>query len=306
MNQLVMSRQAWALLLLLSVIWGASFLFIEIALASMGPITLVFFRVAIASFALGLYAYLAGLSLPKELGFWRSVMVMGILNNAIPFCFIAYGQLSITGGMASIINANTAFFGVIVAACFLASERLSPRRLIGVLIGISGVVIVVGPSELLRFDVAQIGQLAVVIATLSYAFASVWGRLKLQGYNSTITAFGTSLCASFLLFFIMIFAEGVPSFAITPALIVVAIGLGVFGTAGAYMIYFKILAMAGASNLMLVTIIVPVFAVTLDAIVLRQWVSLQELFGFVIIAAGLAIMDGRLGWLLRGKNQLKK
>ena len=302
MSQLVMSRQAWALLLLLSAIWGASFLFIEIALGAMGPITLVFFRVAIASIALGLYAKLAGLSLPKDAGFWQSVMVMGVLNNAIPFCFIAYGQLSITGGMASIINANTAFFGVIVAACFLPAERLSPRRLIGVLIGVSGVAFVVGPSELLRFDVAQIGQLAVVVATLSYAFASVWGRLRLQGYNSTITALGTSLSSSFVLFFVMIFAEGVPFFAITPALIIVAIGLGVIGTAGAYIIYFKILAVAGASNLMLVTIIVPVFAVTLDAIVLRQWVSLQELCGFVIIAAGLAIMDGRLWSMMRRRD----
>ena len=288
-----MSRQAWALLLLLSAIWGASFLFIEIALTAMGPLTLVFFRVLIASVTLGLYIFVMRLSVPKRLDFWGATMVMGVLNNAIPFSFIAYGQLSITGGMASIINANTAFFGVLVAAIFLQTERLSLRRLIGVLIGVSGVVIVVGPAELLRFDVAQLGQLAVVIATLSYAFASVWGRLRLQGYSGTVTAFATSVCASVTLAIVMLFVEGVPDFVITPALVIVAVGLGVIGTAGAYVIYFKILSLAGASNLMLVTIIVPVFAVSLDAIILGQWVSYTEVIGFVIIASGLAIMDGR-------------
>ena len=289
-----MSRQAWALLLLLSAIWGASFLFIEIALQAMGPLTLVFFRVLIASLTLGIYIFVTRLPIPMRLDFWGAAMVMGVLNNAIPFSFIAYGQLSITGGMASIINANTAFYGVIVAAIFLETERLSLRRLIGVLIGVSGVVIVVGPAELWRFDVAQLGQLAVVVATLSYAFASVWGRLRLQGYSGTSTAFATSVCASVTLAIVMFFSEGVPSFAITPALIIVALGLGVIGTAGAYVIYFKILSLAGASNLMLVTIIVPVFAVSLDAVILRQWVSASEVIGFLVIACGLAIMDGRL------------
>ena len=163
-----------------------------------------------------------------------------------------------------------------------------------VIMGVAGVVIVVGPAELLRLDVAQIGQLAVVIATLSYAFASVWGRLRLQGYDGTITAFGTALCATVMLSGIMLVAEGVPDFAITGELLMVAIGLGVIGTAGAYMIYFKILALAGASNLMLVTIIVPIFAVSLDALVLGQLVSGREVIGFVVIAVGLAIMDGRL------------
>ncbi|MGC6529669.1 MAG: DMT family transporter [Candidatus Puniceispirillaceae bacterium] len=289
-----MTKQAWGLLLLLSAIWGASFLFIEMALVAMGPVTLVFFRVLIGSMTLGLYVMARGLSLPRSFAFWRSVFVMGVLNNAIPFYLIAYGQLSITGGMASIINANTAFFGVLVAAIFISDETLSARRIIGVLTGVCGVVIVVGPSELLRFDVASIGQIAVVLATLSYAFASVWGRLTLQGYDTTITAFATASCATSVLAVIMLATDGVPSFALTPSLLIVAIGLGVIGTGGAYMLYFRILSLAGASNLMLVTIIVPVFAVTLDALILGQWIGMRALFGFVVIALGLIVMDGRL------------
>ena len=291
---LTMSKQAWGLLLALSAMWGASFLFIEMALLSMGPITLVFFRVLIGAATLGLVLIVSKRTVPTHLSFWRDSFVMGFLNNAIPFTFIAYGQVSITGGMASIINANTAFFGVIAAAIFLANERLTKARIAGVLIGVSGVVIVMGPAELLSLDITSLGQLAVIIATLSYALASVWGRLRLQGYDSIVTAFAMTLCASIMLAIIMFFTEGAPSFALTTQLWVVAIGLGVIGTAFAYMVYFKLLAIAGASNLMLVTIIVPIFAVSLDAAILSQWVSLSDILGFIVIAFGLAVMDGRL------------
>ena len=290
-----MSRQAWALLMLLSVIWGASFLFIEMALVVMGPVSLVFFRVLIGALTLIFYLRLAKISFPKSLKFWAPVTLMGALNNAIPFSLIAYGQLFITGGMASIINANTAFFGVVVAALFIADERLSWSRFLGVLIGISGVVIVAGPAELLALDFTSIGQLAVILATLSYAFASVWGKLRLQGYHGAVTAFGMMATASLLLLPVMLIKEGVPHFALDGTMIIVAIGLGVIGTAGAYLLYFKILALAGASNLMLVTIIVPVFAVLLDGLVLAQYLPVEALIGFVVIAIGLAVMDGRLG-----------
>lgn len=289
-----MSKQAWSLLLLLSAIWGASFLFIEMALVALSPASLVFFRVLIGAMTLGFVIIVTRRALPKQVSFWLSTLVMGAINNVIPFTLIAYGQVTITGGMASIINANTAFFGVLVAAIFIVNESLSAHRLIGVIIGVSGVVIVVGPSELSQFDLTSIGQLAVILATLSYAFASVWGRLKLQGYDSIVTAFATTLSASLILGVYLMVTQSFPVFDVTISLVIVAIGLGVIGTGYAYMIYFRILALAGASNLMLVTIIVPIFAVTLDAIFLSQWVSVREMMGFCIIAIGLAVMDGRV------------
>ena len=289
-----MSKQAWSLLLLLSAIWGASFLFIEMALVALSPASLVFFRVLIGAMTLGFVIMVTRRALPKQASFWFSTLVMGAINNVIPFTLIAYGQVTITGGMASIINANTAFFGVLVAAIFILNEKLSAHRLIGVIIGVSGVVIVVGPSELSQFDLTSIGQLAVILATLSYAFASVWGRLKLQGYDSIVTAFATTLSASLILGVYLLVTQSFPVFDVTISLVIVAIGLGMIGTGYAYMIYFRILALAGASNLMLVTIIVPIFAVTLDAIFLSQWVSVREMLGFGIIAIGLAVMDGRV------------
>ena len=290
-----MSRHAWMLLLLLSFIWGASFLFIELALEVMGPVTLVFFRVLVGAVCLIAYLKIRHIRLPSSKAFWMPVFVMGLLNNVIPFSLISYGQVFITGGMASIINANTAFFGVIVAALFLADERLRLSRLLGVMIGISGVIIVVGPQNLTDFNPASIGQLAIVGATLSYAFASVWGKLRLQGYDSEAIACGMLMAATILMAPFMIWLEGIPHFELSLQLIGVFIGLGAIGTSIAYLLYFRILKLAGASNLMLVTIIVPVFAVLLDALVLAQFVSITDGIGFVIVAVGLAIMDGRLG-----------
>ena len=290
-----MTRQAWMLLLLLSLIWGASFLFIEIALEVMGPVTLVFFRVLVGAFCLLAYLRIRQKTLPTSIGFWAPVFMMGLLNNVIPFSLISYGQVFITGGMASIINANTAFFGVIVAAVTLADERLEWRRLIGVLIGISGVIIVVGPHNLIDFNPTSIGQLAVVGATLSYAIASVWAKLRLNGYDSELIACGMLIAATILMAPLMFWIDGMPQFSISLSLVGVFIGLGAVGTSIAYLLYFRILKMAGASNLMLVTIIVPIFAVILDAMVLSQFISFADMIGFIIVAIGLAIIDGRLG-----------
>ena len=294
-----MSGHAWLLLALLSFIWGSSFLFIELALAVMGPLTLVFFRVAIGAAALLAYLKLRRKSLPNSLSFWAAAAFMGLLNNAIPFSLIAYGQVFITAGLASIINANTAFFGVIVAALLIAEERWQWHRVLGVIIGVGGVITIIGPASLVSFDVTSLGQLAVVVATLSYACASVWGKLRLAGYAGDRIAAATLLCASIMMLPMMLIFEGMPRFEITPTLMAVFVGLGVLGTSFAYILYFRILQLAGASNLMLVTIIVPLFAVLLDAVWLSQYLSMTEIVGFVIVAVGLAIMDGRLLGYLR-------
>lgn len=294
-----MSGRAWLLLGLLSFIWGSSFLFIELALAVMGPLTLVFFRVFIGAMALLAYLRVRGKSLPSAASFWVAAAFMGLLNNAIPFSLIAYGQVFITAGLASIINANTAFFGVVVAALFIAEERWQWHRVLGVIVGVGGVITIIGPASLVSLDVTSLGQFAVVVATLSYACASVWGKLRLAGYAGDSIAAATLLSASIMMMPLMLIFEGMPRFEITLTLITVFVGLGVLGTSFAYILYFRILQLAGASNLMLVTIIVPLFAVLLDAVWLSQYLSMTEIAGFVIVALGLAVMDGRLLGYLR-------
>ena len=227
----------------------------------------------------------------------------GCPKQFLPFNFIAFGQLHVTGGMASIVNANTAFMGVIVSGLFLSTEPATWNRVVGVIIGVAGVAIAIGvTSELPTGDASYLllGSLAIILATIAYAFAGVWGKVKLAEYSPTQSAVGMLICSSFISVLCSFLISGPPSMVMVSHpfdLIQVVLGLGVLGTALAYPLYFKILEVAGSSNLMLVTIIVPVFAIILDGILLSQFVTGSDLFGFALIAIGLFIMDGRLKWL---------
>ena len=294
-----MSFFVWILLLLPSFIWGASFYFIEVGLAFLSPAWLVCLRLSVAAIVLFGYLVLRGIFLPRTLQFWGASLVMGVINNLAPFFLIAWGQLFVTGGMASIINANTAFFGVVVSAIFLRSEPLKLHRVIGVILGVLGVAAAIGFDALEGASPSIIGSLAILLATLSYALAGVWGKLKLASWPAIEVACGMLICSAILSIPAGFIVSGVPSLtlfqpAYLPQLLMLAIGIGVLGTALAYPLYFQILTYAGASNLLLVTIIVPVFAVALDAAILGQWVGINQLAGFVLVVVGLAIMDGRL------------
>jgi drug/metabolite transporter (DMT)-like permease len=224
---------------------------------------------------------------------------MGVINNLAPFFLIAWGQLFVTGGMAAIINANTAFFGVVVSAIFLRSEPLKLHRIAGVILGVLGVAAAIGFDALQGASASIIGSLAILLATLSYALAGVWGKLKLSNWPAIEVACGMLTCSAILSIPAGFMLSGAPSLtlfqlAYLPELLILAIGIGVLGTAFAYPLYFRILSLAGASNLLLVTIIVPVFAVALDAAILGQWVGANQLAGFALVVVGLAILDGRL------------
>ena len=201
--------------------------------------------------------------------------------------------------MASIINANTAFMGVIVSGIFLSTEPATWNRLVGVIIGVAGVAIAIGVTPtLLTADTSNlfVGSLAIVLATVAHV-STVWGKLKLSEYSSTQSAVGMLICSSAVAVLCSFLISGPPSLAIISYpldLIQVVIGLGVLELALAYPLYFRILEVAGSSNLMLVTIIVPVFAIILDALMLNQFVSKADLLGFTLVAVGLLVMDGRL------------
>ena len=299
-----MSSRSWSLLLTLAFIWGASFYFIEIGLIYLDPFWLVSVRLLFGALPLALWLLFQGTGLPTKLCFWTSVMIMGVLNNFLPFNFIAFGQLHLTGGMASIVNANTAFMGVIVSGLCLSGEPATWNRVVGVMIGVTGVAIAIGITPMSPAADANdllLGSLAIILATIAYAFAGVWGKIKLAEYSPTQSAVGMLICSSVISVLCSFFLSGPPNLTIISHqfdLIKVVLGLGVLGTALAYPLYFKILAVAGSSNLMLVTIIVPVFAIILDAILLGQFVTESDLFGFALVAIGLFIMDGRLNYNL--------
>lgn len=295
-----MSSRAWLLLLSLSLIWGASFYFIEIGLIYLDPFWLVSVRLISGALALVLWLALNKIDLPNDGQFWLATAIMGVFNNVIPFILIAYGQQYVTGGLASIINANTAFISIIVSGIFVASEPAKWHRIVGVLIGICGIAIAIGIDDTNPHKTGTselIGELAIVLATVSYAFAAVWGKLRLTQYKPIQGATGMLICSAVVAIFCSILISGPPEFTITDHpidLFKLVFGLGVLGTAAAYPLYFRILDLAGSSNLMLVTIIVPVFAVVLDAALLGQFVTSSNLIGFAVVSIGLLILDGRI------------
>lgn len=295
----MMSLRAWIYLLLLSSFWGASFYFIEVGLEHLSPVWLVSLRLVSGAICLCAWLTITSVSLPYQLAFWRDCLVMGVLNNLAPFCLIAWGQLSVTGGMASILNANTAFIGVLVSALFLKTEPLRVNRVAGVIIGVSGVAVAIGVNPLSGETGSVWGQLAIVLATLFYALAGVWGRVRLSSYQAVQGACGMLLCSAVLSVPLALLLSGQPSVSLLQSdhlgtLVVLILGIGLLGTAMAYPLYFKVLELAGASNLLLVTIIVPVFALFLDALLLGQLVSWSAMAGFGLVAFGLSVMDGRL------------
>lgn len=295
----MMSLGAWIYLLLLSSFWGASFYFIEVGLEHLSPVWLVSLRLISGAICLCAWLTITSVSLPYQLAFWRDCLVMGVLNNLAPFCLIAWGQLSVTGGMASILNANTAFIGVLVSALFLKTEPLRVNRVAGVIIGVSGVAVAIGVNPLSGETGSVWGQLAIVLATLFYALAGVWGRVRLSSYQAVQGACGMLLCSAVLSVPLALLLSGQPSVSLLQSahlgtLVVLILGIGLLGTAMAYPLYFKVLELAGASNLLLVTIIVPVFALSLDALLLGQLVSWSAMAGFGLVVFGLSVMDGRL------------
>lgn len=289
-----MSARAWVELLLLATIWGGSFLSIRVALDQVGVLTSVAFRVAGAAILLWGYVLARGLPVPRAPRVWLAFLGMGILNNAIPFSLITMGELHIPSGLASIMNASTAIFGVLVAALVFPDERLGLRRAAGVLIGFAGVVTAVGLGSLARLDPTSLAQIAVLGAALSYGCAAAFGRTFLKGLAPQVAAAGMVSGSTLILVPLAIGTEGVPSFVYHWQTWAALGYLAVLASAGAYLLYYRVLAMAGAGNVTLVTLLVAPIAIVLGRVVLGEVLPPHALAGFALLAAGLVIVDGRL------------
>jgi drug/metabolite transporter (DMT)-like permease len=282
------------MLLALGAVWGGSFFFVEVALQEVGPFTIVLHRVFWAVPALAAVLWWKGLRPPASLRMWAAYGIMGLLNNAIPFSLIVWGQTQIEGGLASILNATTAVVGAVVAGALLADERLTRRKIGGAALGLAGVAIIMGPSALSGLDLRNLAQLAILGAAFSYSFASVWGKVALKGNAPEVNAFGMVSASVFIMAPLAFIFEGVPSLALSGSVWASLIGIALLATALAYLLYFGILVRAGAANLMLVTLIVPPFAVALGWAFLNESLGIEAAIGFALIAFGLAVTDGRL------------
>ena len=292
--QKTISPRAWAELIILGLIWGASFLSIRIALNEIGPLTAVAHRTVWAMLILWTYVIAARLPLPNTPRIWGAFVAMGLLNNVIPFSLMAWGQLHIETGLTSILNAATAIFGVIAAAIFFADERLTARKVIGVTLGFLGVATAIGLSALTQFDIRSLGQLAVIGGTISYALAGVWARKMLGGLTPQVAAAGMLTGSSLITLPAAWIVEGPISLQLSPQTWAAIAYYAIVATAIAYLLYYRVLAMAGSGNLMLCTLLVAPVAIILGALVLGEALPLRAYAGFGLLALGLIILDGRL------------
>ena len=296
MTDRAMSGQDWGILLLLSVIWGGSFFFIEIALDTVAPLSLVLIRVAIAAAVLWLYLAVRGERLAMPPGAALAFLILALLNNVIPFVLFAWAQERIAGGLASILNATTPIWGVIVAHLATADEKASPAKVAGVLLGFGGVAVMIGADFLKEIGADVVAQLECLAATLCYALAGVWARrFRAMGVSPVSVSTG-QLTASAIVMLPLVLVFEPPWLAAAPSLEAWAalIALALLCTSLAYILYFRLLASAGATNSLLVTFLIPITAILLGAIFLAERLEPRHFAGMALIGLGLAAIDGRI------------
>lgn len=291
-----MSAPEWAMLLNLSVLWGGSFFFTNVALSALPPFTLVVLRVGLAALILNAVLPLLSFRMPRGVRIWAAFLGMGLLNNAVPFCLIVWGQTHIASGLAAILNATTPLFTVVAAHVLTFDERMTGNRIAGVLVGLAGVAVMVGPAVLKGLGTDLLAQVAVLGAALSYACAGIFGRrFQRMGVPPLTTAAGQVTASTLMLLPVSLAVDRpwtlpMPSASVWGAIL----GTAALSTALAYVLYFRILATAGATNLLLVTFLIPVSAILLGAVVLGERLDPQHFIGMALIGCGLAAIDGRL------------
>jgi drug/metabolite transporter (DMT)-like permease len=289
-----MANKDWLLVLLLGLFWGSSFFFVEVLLKYLSPFTIVYLRVCIASIFLILFIYIKGVKFQFTFNNFFNLFIMSILNNIFPFLLITFGQQSTSGGLASILNANTSFVAIILASLFLPLERLSLNRVLGVSIGILGVVIAIGYQNIFQLKNDDLGKYLIIIATISYGFAGVWGKLRLNNLSPIIAATGMLTISTIILTPYAITNHLVEIYSLNFYIFKYAFIFAIICSVFAYFLYFKILESAGAGNLLICTIIIPPSSIFLNAFFLDQNITTNEYLGLIIIILGLIILDGRL------------
>src|SRR5215210_2894651 len=295
MIRIEMNGSDWAILGALALIWGGAFFLIGVAVRHVPPFTYVLLRLAIAAAAM--WAFLAWrrerLALPREA--WGAIVVLALLNNALPFTLFGWAQTHIASGLASILNATTPIWGVIVAHLFTADERITPRKLVGVLIGFAGVAVMIGPDLLTSLGGGVLAELACVTASLAYALAGVWARrFKKMGVSPFSVTAGQLTVGAAMMLPVALIGDRPWTMAFPPLQAWAAIAaLAIVCTALGYVLYFRLIDRAGATNALLVTLLVPPTAILLGVLFLGEVIAAQDFAGLALIGLGLAAIDGR-------------
>ena len=293
-GQRSMSPFNWAQLLLLGAIWGGSFFFARIAVSEIHPLTLVLFRVAIAAAALHVYLLARGPSFRLALPMAGSFFLLAILNNVIPFSLIFAGQTAMGAGLASVLNATTPFWTILIANAVTSDEKFSTNKVLGIVLGIAGTATMVGPGIVASLGGPVWAKFALIGASLSYAVALIFAR-RFKATPPVIVATGQLTASTIIMIPVVLFWSGTAGlFAASPPVWAAVFALALLSTAFAYILYFSLIGSAGATNASLVTLIVPVSAILLGFLFLGEHLEYFEVFGMVLIALGLVTIDGRL------------
>ena len=296
MIRTMMNRSDWLTLIALAVIWGAAFLFISVAVSEVEPLTYVWLRLTIAAAAMWLFLWWRGESAGLPRTIWVSILVLALFNNAIPFVLFGWGQTHIASGLAAILNATTPIWGVVVAHLLTGDEKMSGRKLAGVFLGFAGVTVMIGPALLGSIGSDVLAQFACVTAALCYAFAGVWARrFRAMGVSPMSVTTGQLSAGAVVMLPVALLVDQ-PWLDTLPSLKAIGaiVALAVVCSAFAYILYFRLIDRAGATNALLVTLLVPPVAIFLGALVLNEVIEARDFAGLGLIALGLAAIDGRL------------
>jgi len=300
-----MNGRDWLILGSLALIWGGAFFFIGVAVRHVPPLTYVALRLGIAAGAMWLFLRWKGQALGLPRSAWSSMLALAFLNNGLPFTLFGWGQTHIASGLASILNATTPIWGVVVAHFLTHDERMTPRKVAGVLLGFGGVAVMIGPSLLSSLGSGALAQLACVTASLSYALAAVWARrFRRQGISPLSVTTGQLTAGAAMMLPVAMLVDHPWTRAFPPLTAWGAIvALALFCTAFGYVLYFRLIETSGATNALLVTLLVPPVAILLGGMFLGETLAPQDFVGLALIALGLAAIDGRVLSLLSGRRR---
>ena len=288
-----MNRYA-PMLLLLAAVWGASYLFIKVAVEEIEPAPMMAARTLLAAAVLGAYLvwrFGRERALGELRAAWRHCLVLGVLNAALPFWLIAWGEKHIDSGLAAVVQASVPIFNALLILRFLPHERLNGSRALGLAIGIVGVAVVTGihPDG---GGIAIVGALAVVASSLAYAGAGVYGQRAVSGTAGPVLATGSMLAGGLILLPFALFQlpTELPGWQATSSVA----ALSLLGTALAQLILFRMLAVHGSARLSLVTYLMPGFALVYGAALLDESVGVSTLIGLVLILIGVTLASGKM------------
>ena len=288
-----MSSRDWAMLLLLGAIWGGSFFLASVAVKEIPPLVLVLFRVAIAAAALWVYIAARRIPIAPALPFAFSFFGLALLNNVVPFTLMFTGQTAIGAGLASVLNATTPFWTMLLANALLADEKLTASRAAGVLLGIAGTAVMVGPGLLANLGGPVWAKFALIGTALSYACATIFAR-RFRALKPELIATGQLTASTVVMIpLVLLFYEPATLFSASAGVWAAVLALALITTAFGYILFFSIIASAGSTNASLVTLIVPVSAILLGAVFLGERLEMFEIAGMAFIGLGLLVIDGR-------------